>query len=71
MPLQKMSSLDHRVLSLVLAGRVVKESLDVGFGTNCVHISNVTALNRDGQGLEPAPESHALGPSHKRYIIWS
>ena len=58
MPLQKMLSLDHRVLSLVLAGRVVQESLDV------------TALNRDGQGLEPAAESHALGSSHKRYI-WS
>ena len=70
MPLQKMLSLDHRVLSLVLAGRVVQESLDVGFGTNCVHISNVAALNRDGQGLEPAAESHALGSSHKRYI-WS
>ena len=48
----------------------MQESLDVGFGTNCVHISNVTALNRDGQGLEPAAESHALGSSHKRYI-WS
>jgi hypothetical protein len=34
MPLQKMLSLDHRVLSLVLAGRVVQESLDVGFGTD-------------------------------------